>query len=365
MGSTSLGRSCTTETLSSRLGGPIGTGERSIVPPSARKHSVRPWFLVPLEALPVPVPWSAAALSALLFGAGLLLRPTEEPPPGFGWERTMTVISVVVGYSIVAAWIAIRSARRNLAALRPLLSCSDAEYDELDTMLIRQRASSLIIAALVGSGIAAAIIVFLTSATGLGLRQVPGAVIAMGTLEWVIVVSASWILLSIALVFRWVGAHLPRIDLFQVEALAPFQRLGLRLSLLLFGLFAIRFILAARPGNFGYLAITSAVPMLLGTALLLLSLWGVHRRISAEKQRELAAVRKSIADERARDRPGSPNASRELLDLLEYKERVKSVPDWPLDVPAVLRFCLYLTIPVLGWVGGAAMERLVDAVVAP
>jgi hypothetical protein len=31
----------------------------------------------------------------------------------------------------------------------------------------------------------------------------------------------------------------------------------------------------------------------------------------------------------------------------------------------VLRFGLYLTIPVLGWVGGAAMERLIEAVVAP
>ncbi len=290
---------------------------------------------------------------------------TGESPPGFVWERTTAVISVVVGYSIVAAWIAIRSARRDLVALRPLLSCSGAEYDDLDTALIRQRASSLIIAALVGSGIAAALMVFLTSTAGLGLRQVPGAVIAMGTLEWVIVVSASWILLSIALVFRWVGANLPRIDLFQLEALAPFQRLGLRLSLLLFGLFAIRFVLAARPGNFGYLAITSAVAMILGTALLLLPLWGVHRRIAVEKQRELAAVRKSIDDERARDRSGSTNVSREFLDLLEYKERVQSVPDWPLDFPAVLRFALYLTIPLLGWVGGALMERLFDVVAAP
>ena len=326
---------------------------------------MRPWFLVPLEALPVPVPWSAVAITALLFGVGLLLRPAGETPPGFVWERLLAPISILVGYSIVAAWIAIRTARRELAALRPLLSCSATEYDDLDTALIRQRASRWIIAALVASGIAAGLIHFQASTHGLTLRHAPAILIAMATLQWVMMVSASWILLSIALVFRWVGAHLPRIDLFQLEGLAPFQHLGLSLSLLLFGLFAIRFVLTARPGNLGYLATTSAVAMMLGTALLLLPLWGVHQRIAAEKQRELAAVRKSIADEWARDRPGPTNVSRELLDLLEYKARVESVPDWPLDVPAVLRFSLYLTIPVLGWVGGAAMERLFDAVAAP
>jgi hypothetical protein len=352
-------------TRSSELGAPIGAGECSVVPPSARKHTVRPWFLVPLESLPVPVPWSAVAITGLFFGAGLLLRPAVEPPPGFSWARAMAVICVVAGCSIVAAWIAIRSARRELAALRPLLHCSDADYDNLDTALIRQRPRSLIIAALVGAGIAAALTTYNASTYDLTLWRVPGTLIAMGTLEWMIVISASWILLSIALVFRWVGARLPRIDLFQLEALVPFQRLGLLLSLLLFGLFAIRFVLGARPGNLGYLAITSAVAMMLGTALLLLPLWGAHRRIRLEKQRELAAVRRSIDDERARNLPGPANVSRKLLDLLEYKERVVSVSDWPLDVPVVLRFCLYLTIPVLGWVGGAAMERLLDAFVAP
>jgi hypothetical protein len=350
---------------SSERGAPIGAGERSVVPPTARKHTVRPWFLVPLEALPVPVPWSAVALSALLFGVGLLLRPAAEPPPGFVWERMLAVVSVLTGYSIVAAWMAIRSARLQLAALRPLLSCSDAEYDNLDSALIRQRPSSLILAALVGSGIAAALIYYHATVYDMTHRSVPGIIIATGTLEWVIVVSASWILLSIALVFRWVGARLPRIDLFQIEALAPFQRLGLRLSLVFFGLFAIRFVVGARPGNLGYLAITSAVAMLVGTAFLLLPLWGVHRRIAVEKQRELATVRRSIDGERARDLPGATNVSRKLLDLLEYKERVESVSEWPLDVPAVLRFGLYLTIPVLGWLGGAAMERLLDVVVAP
>jgi hypothetical protein len=336
--------------------------ERSIVPPSAHKHTVRPWFLFPLEALPIPVPYSAAIISALLFTAGFLLQPTTEPPPGVDPERMLMVICVFIGCSIGLTWLGIRASREALVALRPLLSCSNDQFDALEVAATKQRASAMIFAALLGFGISVAIGYFRFSATAWAGS---GIFILMGALQWILAVSASWILLSIALVFRRVGANLPRIDLFQLDSLAPFQRLGLRLSLLLFGLFAIRFVLVARPGTFGYLAITSVGAMILGTALLLLPLWGAHRRIVAEKQRELAAVRERIASKRDRDPPESSAVSRELLDLLEYKERVASTPDWPLDVPAVLRFALYLTIPVLGWVGGAAMERLLDLFASP
>lgn len=42
-------------------------------------------------------------------------------------------------------------------------------------------------------------------------------------------------------------------------------------------------------------------------------------------------------------------------------EKVEAVREWPFDAPAVLRFVLYLLIPVAGWIGGALMERLLDA----
>ena len=42
---------------------------------------------------------------------------------------------------------------------------------------------------------------------------------------------------------------------------------------------------------------------------------------------------------------------------------MESVGEWLFDAPAFLRFLLYLGIPVLGWVGGAVVERLFDSVV--
>ncbi len=92
---------------------------------------------------------------------------------------------------------------------------------------------------------------------------------------------------------------------------------------------------------------------------------GVRARIAAEKRQELAAVKENIHRERTRGGGGSGQASRELLNLLEYKERVESVREWIFDTPAFFRFLLYLGIPVLGWVGGAVVERLFDTLAGP
>jgi hypothetical protein len=41
----------------------------------------------------------------------------------------------------------------------------------------------------------------------------------------------------------------------------------------------------------------------------------------------------------------------------------EDVPEWPLDSPSFVRFAPYLPIPIGSWLGGALVERLVDAVV--
>ncbi len=142
--------------------------------------------------------------------------------------------------------------------------------------------------------------------------------------------------------------------------------MGLRLALISFGFCAVRFLLAVRPGmRIGYLAVTSSAVIVLGSLALLLPLWGVRARIAEEKRRELAAVQEDIRGERARISDRSQRASRELLNLLEYKERVESVREWLFDTPTFFRFLLYLGIPVLGWVGGAVVERLFDTLAGP
>jgi hypothetical protein len=50
-----------------------------------------------------------------------------------------------------------------------------------------------------------------------------------------------------------------------------------------------------------------------------------------------------------------------LPGLLAWESRVESVPEWPIDAAALRRIALYLLIPLGSWVGGALVERLVDA----
>jgi len=339
----------------------------SVVPPSARDHTVRPWFLVPFEALPVPVPWGAAGFSLLLIGANLAIifqLPERFRNQVGSPERVVVMIGVFIGYSIVATSIAIRSALREIDALRPELDCSEEDFGLLVRAITRQRIAGAVAAALVGAVVAFGLLQYQSFFARAIDQPRLWIAVAMGFLQWTIALSALWVVLSTALVFRWMGAHLPRVDLFDLGALAPFQRVGLRLALITFGLFAVRFLLAVRPDNIGYMAATSAALIVVGSLALLLPLWGIRARIAAEKRQELGAVRANI--QRERTRGGGPgHASRELLNLLEYKERVESVREWLFDAPVFFRFLLYLGIPVLGWVGGAAVERLFETLVSP
>jgi hypothetical protein len=50
-----------------------------------------------------------------------------------------------------------------------------------------------------------------------------------------------------------------------------------------------------------------------------------------------------------------------LPGLLAWESRVERVPEWPIDAGALRRIALYLLIPLGSWMGGALVERLVDA----
>jgi len=51
----------------------------------------------------------------------------------------------------------------------------------------------------------------------------------------------------------------------------------------------------------------------------------------------------------------------QLGALLAYESRLEDAATTPLNAPVIARFMLYLAIPVGSWLGGAFVERLVDA----
>lgn len=308
------------------------------------------------------MPWAAAGVSGILLGVSLLPLLAEPTLPVTSYVRLSTFVSVLSGYTIASTWIAIRGAVRDPDRLQPLLQRSSGEYASLVRSITHHHTRHLVIAS--GAGIAVSIVLVgglygysdSLEWTPLGLWLPTVAAFA-----WAISCCALFILVSISLLFRRVGATLPEINLFDPAALAPFTRVGTRLALILLGMMALRLLLISpQLIGVGVVASISGLVLVIALASLVLPLWGVHRRIGTEKQRELARVQEAINREQAAAESRSPGGSRELLDLLEYKSRVVAVREWPLDTPQLVRFALYLAVPLLGWIGGALVERLFD-----
>jgi hypothetical protein len=98
----------------------------------------------------------------------------------------------------------------------------------------------------------------------------------------------------------------------------------------------------------------------LSAGALWLPLRGAHQAIVREKQGELA---RSTAQLRARAEAGVREAPGALADALAWRHHVEAVPDWPIDLPTLRRFVLYLAIPLGSWLGGALVDLFVERVV--
>jgi len=158
----------------------------------------------------------------------------------------------------------------------------------------------------------------------------------------------------------------PVIRLFHLENLVPFSRYGLRCALLwslILAIWAFNLIDRGFTVAIGWMASLSGFG---ATLAVLLPLRGVRDRIRVEKRAELARVDAALEGDSEcmqssalRQWPGPLS----IADLLAYRSHVERSREWPLDPPAFARFGLYLLIPLGSWLGGALVERLVDALV--
>ena len=103
----------------------------------------------------------------------------------------------------------------------------------------------------------------------------------------------------------------------------------------------------------------------MAAAAFLLPVRGLRRQIQARKAEELSGLREKIRRNRElADGSGteSAEAGAKLPGLLAYKHEIESVREWPFDTPTLVRFALFLLIPLGSWLGGAVVERVVDLV---
>ncbi len=151
------------------------------------------------------------------------------------------------------------------------------------------------------------------------------------------------------------------VDLLNLDNLHGIGRSGLRVALVwivgvsLFGLFFLDL------GLWILLPLVSA-GFVVGVAALVLPAREVQRLIREVKRSELARLAPQILAARDDTISDCSATQGRLADLLAYEARIASASEWPFDPSTLLRFGLYLLIPVISMVGGALVERAVDLV---
>jgi hypothetical protein len=161
-----------------------------------------------------------------------------------------------------------------------------------------------------------------------------------------------------------VARAIPHIDLLDRSALAPFARQGLLSSLP--GVILLSF-LALNLGDQGWLwaaGLFGPLALAWTTAVVLVPMRGVHERLQRAKRDELSRVNAAIRGDAAAlvgTAIARRAASAGLADLITYRRLVEAVPEWPLDPGLRARLLLYVALPLGSWLGGALVERLIDA----
>jgi hypothetical protein len=49
-----------------------------------------------------------------------------------------------------------------------------------------------------------------------------------------------------------------------------------------------------------------------------------------------------------------------IAEIIAYRSMIENIRNWPFDNPTIIRFALYLFIPLGSWLGGALVERGLD-----
>jgi len=156
------------------------------------------------------------------------------------------------------------------------------------------------------------------------------------------------------------ASQLESVDLLDLSPLYPFVRQGLRsalIAVLTISLAMAHLGSAVIPTTGLYVA--AAVMFAVAMSSLILPVRGVHQRIREEKRAKLGELREAIRiGERAALTQN--RAAENLTGLLALEARIEAVREWPFDTPSVFRFLLYVALGLGSWIGGAAMERLLD-----
>jgi hypothetical protein len=311
--------------------------------------------------------WALLAYALLWLAWGAVIAGLGGVPGwSSGWPqiRWEIVNALMIAYLVVATVVAVEGARRDLRALGPLLAVSPEEFEDL-----LDRATNTPAALLHQASALAVLVGVLIVALDPRIWGQRSFDLGDPELQWVLFrnIATNWLAwrlgcheIVLAHGFTLAGRRVA-VDLLDPRPLAAFDRKSQRSVVLWVGFIVIfsTFWLGDAAGSANVFFLVLILAFLV--PIYLLPLLGVHRRLVAAKQSELARVneriRRSIAVEAA-----PPVAQTSLSDWVAYRRLVEDAHEWPLEAPAFLRSLLFVALGVGSWLGGAIVERLLGAV---
>ncbi len=334
----------------------------------AAPRLMSPWPLELAEWLQVPslsVSLGVGILTLTCLVASGAWFPEDYSPL---WSSSRQLTGMALTYVLLLSYLSgffIYTSSKTLAyveELRP--SFVGAEADALTAQLNRLRPSRYYLAT--GAGVVlGSFNIDWRALRGIGsLPHWPiDLCVTLGSmLVWIFVAQIIYSRAHNAVLLSRLGREHVVVDLYRIDSLKPFARIGILDVLLTMGALAIT-PLQALDAEFRLFNYSFGFSVGLPAALFLLisPMWGVHRRLRDEKARELAELGSSIsAARRGHDR----DAIMHLNALLERCAYVQALHPWPMDLRSAFRVGFYLVIPPLAWIGAALVEMAVQAFVS-
>ncbi len=153
------------------------------------------------------------------------------------------------------------------------------------------------------------------------------------------------------------------IDLLNLQQYQPLIRQGLTNALLVIGAVSILSLFAVEARYIPVLVGFWIAFVLLAWTSLMLPLRGIRRKIRVARSEELDWCRQRIMPSRDALKAGD-DPKQSFAEIMAYRALIEDIRNWPFDSSTLIRFMLYLLIPLGSWLGGALVERGLDIVLS-
>jgi len=153
--------------------------------------------------------------------------------------------------------------------------------------------------------------------------------------------------------------NIDSLDLLELRRYQPLVRQGLTNALLVIGTVSVLSLLGIESRYWLVLVGFWFIFTALALVGMMLPLRGMRRKIRAAKKKELEWCRQGLKASRDSLRCGAAERQ-SIAEFMAYKTMIEDIRNWPFDNPTLVRFTLYLLIPLGSWLGGAFVERGLD-----